>query len=246
VQAALATPELPLLLALTLGVGVIYGFAGFGAALIFVPVASSAIGPAAAVVMISLFGLSSMAVVLPRAWRVADRGAALTMLGAALLALPLGTWILSVAEEDALRWAVSGIVAATLAALLAGFRIEAAPGLGARLAVGAGSGALGGATGLVGPMVILFHLGRGRPAEVTRADTIVLLTLLGAALAPGLLLRGLVDGPTLWLGALLVPAYVAGTAAGQALFRPGRDRLYRGVAHGVIALAVLVGLPLWD
>ena len=243
--AALATPGLAALLALTVVVGLIYGYAGFGAGLIFVPVASVLIEPAQAVLSLSLFGVGSVLTVLPRAWAQAERSAALTMLAAALVALPLGTWALAATPEEPLRWAMSAIVGTTLVALVAGWRWRGEAGLGARLAVGAGSGALGGATGLVGPIVILFQLGRGQPAAVTRANTIVFLTLLSAALLPGLALGGLVNASALWLSLVLLPAYMAATCAGQASFRPEHEALYQRAAHAVIALAVLAGLPVW-
>ena len=72
------------------------------------------------------------------------------------------------------------------------------------------------------------------------------LTLPGVATIPAVLLHGLVGPGNLWLAALLMPLYMAGTWTGQALFTPGRERFYRGAAHAVIVLAMLVGLPLWD
>lgn len=242
---ALATPGLAVLAATALVAGVVYGFTGFGAALIFVPLASALVGPERAVLLMALFGLPSLAVVLPRAWSLADRRAAFVMLGAALVTLPFGLWLLVAAPEAPLRWGVCLVVAGTLAALVAGWRVEAEPSAAARLAVGAGSGLLGGATGLTGPIVVLFHLSRGQSPALTRANTILFLTLLSAAMTVGLALRGLFTVPSLWLAALLAPLYAGGTAAGQALFTPGREPLYRRAAYAVIALAVLVGLPVW-
>jgi hypothetical protein len=59
-------------------------------------------------------------------------------------------------------------------------------------------------------------------------------------------LRGLVGAEALLLALALAPVYVATTAGGQALFHPDRDRVYRAAAYGVIALAILSGLPLFD
>lgn len=244
-ETALATPGLAALAAAALVAGIVYGFTGFGAALIFVPLASAVVGPEGAVLLMAVFGLPSLAVVLPRAWGLADRRATFVMLGAALVTLPAGLWLLVAAPEAPLRWAMCGVVAVTLAALLAGWRVEAEPSPAARLAVGAGSGLLGGATGLTGPIVVLFHLSRGEGAALTRANTILFLTLLSVAMTLGLALRGLFDASTLWAAALLAPLYAGGTAAGQALFVPTREQLYRRAAYGVIGLAVLVGLPIW-
>lgn len=242
---ALAQPGLLPLIALTLLAGTVYGFAGFGSALIFMPLATLVLPPEVAVLQMALFGLGSIFALLPRAWAEAERPRVLLMLAAALAALPLGTWALARADIEAIRWAISAVVAATLVALMAGFRYRAQPRAPVLVAVGGAAGALGGATGLTGPAVILFNLSGPGSARQTRANTLVFLTLLGAALVPGLAMRGLVTVPALWLGLLLVPVYMAGGRLGQWLFRPERESLYRRTAYAVIAAAVLLGLPLW-
>lgn len=244
--AVLALPELAPLALLSIFVGVVYGFAGFGSALIFIPVASALVPPAQAILIMALFGLGSILTVLPRAWAEAERPQVLMMLAAALLLLPGGTWLLKVADPAPIRWAISAVVALTLGALIAGWRYRADPSSGARLAVGGAAGLLGGATGLTGPAVILFYLSGPGSTAATRANTIVFLTLLGAAILPGLALQGLITPAGLWLGLLLVPLYMAGNYAGQAMFSPSRDRLYRRIAYGLIALALVAGLPLWS
>lgn len=243
--AALALPGLWPLAAVTLVAGVVYGFAGFGSALIFMPLATAVVAPEAAVLAMAMFGLSSVVTVLPRAWAQADLRRVAPMLAAALLALPAGTWALARLDVGLIRWAISAVVAATLAALVAGWRYRGAPHPGALVAVGAAAGALGGATGLTGPAVILFNLAGSDGAARMRANTLVFLTLLGAALLPGLGARGLVTPAALWLGALLVPLYMAGSRAGQALFDPVREALYRRVAYAVILAALVAGLPVW-
>lgn len=241
---ALALPGLGWVLAAALAAGLVYGFAGFGAALIFVPIAAARIGPAGAVTLEALMGLASVFTVLPRALRQASLRDTGILLAASLVGLPLGTWLLAVADPVAMSWAISAVVALTLVALVAGWRRKTPDSTGALLGVGAASGALGGATGLTGPVIILFKLsGQGSAAEV-RAATLVFLTLISVLLFLALWLRGLVRLDVLWLGALVVPVYAMGALAGQALFDPRLERLYRRLAYGLIALAVLLGLPL--
>jgi uncharacterized membrane protein YfcA len=133
----------------------------------------------------------------------------------------------------------------TLAALVAGWRMRAAPGTTTRLGVGAATGLVGGATGLTGPVVILLNLGAGAPASVTRANTLVFLTLSALLLLPHLWLQGLLRPEALWLGLLLVVPYALGNRIGQALFDPGAEAIYRRVAYAIIAASALVGLPIW-
>ena len=168
------------------------------------------------------------------------------MLAASLIGLPLGTWALKVVDPDIMRWGICGAAALTLVALVAGWRRRTRDTPRALIGVGAASGALGGATGLTGPVMILFKLsGQGSAAEV-RAATIAFLTILSLLLLPALWLRGMVRVEALWIAVLIVPVYMATALTGQALF-PGRrdEALYRRVAYGLIALAVAMSLPVW-
>jgi uncharacterized membrane protein YfcA len=60
-----------MLAALTAGTG--YGFAGFGAALIFIPLATVFVAPGTAILAMALFGIGSAVSLLPRAWSEAER-----------------------------------------------------------------------------------------------------------------------------------------------------------------------------
>lgn len=242
---ALGQPGLALLLLTALLAGVVYGFAGFGAALIFLPVGARILPPEAAVAAFSLAGLASVVTMLPRTWREADRVATSRMILAALAAMPLGVWLLRQADPVPIRWAICLLVAVTLLAVLAGWRMRLPPGPGSRLGLGAAAGAVGGATGLLGPVVILVTLATGEGARQMRANLASFLTVVNAALLPMLWLQGALTARAAWIGLLLLPVYMAGTVLGAALFRPRWERLYRGLAHGTVAVALVAGLPLF-
>lgn len=243
--AALAMPGLGWVLVAALAAGLAYGFAGFGAALIFMPVASARIGPVEAVTLEACMGLASVVTVLPGALKRADKRDTGILLVASLIGLPLGVWLLKVVDPGLMRWGICAVAALTLVALVAGWRRKTQDTPGALLGVGAASGALGGATGLTGPVMILFKLsGTGSAAEV-RASTISFLTLLSMLLLPMLWLQGLIRAEALWMAVLVVPVYAVGALSGQGLFRPEREGLYRRVAYGLIGLAVVMSLPVW-
>ena len=242
---ALAVPGIGWVLVAALAAGLAYGFAGFGAALIFMPVAAARVGPVGAVTLEACMGLASVVTVLPRALKLADKRDTGVLLAAALVGLPVGTWLLKVVDPEAMRWGICVVAAGTLCALVAGWRRKTQDTTGALVGVGAASGALGGATGLTGPVMILFKLsGQGSAAEV-RASTISFLTLLSMLLLPALWLQGLIRVEALRVAVLVLPIYMAGALAGQALFRPEMERLYRRVAYGLIGVAVAMSLPVW-
>lgn len=113
-------------------------------------------------------------------------------------------------------------------------------------AIGGAAGFLGGVAGIPGPAVILFYMSRPLPIEVIRATILLFLfafdlLILGYLGAMGRLTMG---ATVLGLG-LAIPNMV-GNWLGSWLFQPERERLYRGAAYLVIAVAALSGLPLWS
>lgn len=226
--------------------GAVYGFAGFGAALIFMPLAIMVVAPEVALAALSISAISSFVTLVPGAWKVADRRAALTMLGTAVVFIPLGLWILVSVEIAGLRWAVSVIALATLAVLVAGWRYRGTPGPAAWVSVGAVVGTMGGSTGLNGPALILFQLGGQDEAARTRANTIIVLTCSGLAYLPFLALSGVLSADGLVAGASQLIPYGVGTLLGRRLFNPGREGLYRRVAYWIIGVAGVMGLPIWS
>lgn len=244
--AALAQPGLVWLATAILAAGLVYGFTGFGSALVFLPVAAAILPPEDAVAAFAVTALGSLVTMLPRTWPQADRRATAWMILAAIAAMPAGVWVLTRMDPVPLRWAICGVVAVTLAAVAAGWRLRLGSGPGPRLALGGLAGLVGGATGLIGPVVILTTLASGDGAGRMRANLASFLTVLNAALLPMLALQGALGPAALWTGAVLLPVYMAGNVAGAALFRPGAERLYRGLAYAVVAAALVAGLPLSD
>jgi hypothetical protein len=103
--------------------------------------------------------LASLVTVVPGAWKVADRPAVLTMIGACILFTPLGVLALRFAPPEAIQTGI-GIADAPDARRPPG-RVARAGGGGTGRAAGVGAlaGLTGGSTGLNGPPVILFNLG---------------------------------------------------------------------------------------
>ena len=131
-------------------------------------------------------------------------------------------------------------------ALVAGWR-RSAPGVArAVLGVGAATGFVGGLTGLMGPIAVLFQLSSQDGAARSRANVLVFLTVSSVLLLPLMALQGVITSGALWLGLVLTLPYGAGSLLGQRLFSPDRETLYRRVAYGIIAAAILLGLPIWE
>ena len=243
---ALQTPNAWMLVVAIVAAGLVRGFAGFGTALVFIPVATRVIEPAEATALMTITGMGALLVLVPRAWGVASKREVATLAVPAILCAPLGVLLLRIVPEVPLRWAVALAASLTLAALVSGWRYRGRVGRPGLAAVGASAGMLGGSTGLTGPPVILFYLAGPDRAAVVRANTILFLGALEFGVAGAILAQGLLTERALWLGAVLTALYMTFTAAGQALFSEEREALYRRVAYAVIGIAIAAGLPIWD
>src|SRR6202035_4001851 len=71
------------------------GFSGFGAALIFMPLASSMAAPRLVAALLLVIDIVAAAPLVPNAWRHADRKATAVMVCGALIGVPIGTYFLS-------------------------------------------------------------------------------------------------------------------------------------------------------
>jgi uncharacterized protein len=105
---ALAAPGLPVLLLAAFVAGTVYGFAGFGAALIFMPVATAFLPAPVAIAAFSLSAGAAFVTVVPGAWAVADRRTVLVMIAIAVVFTPVGVRALGAVPGEAIRTAVVG------------------------------------------------------------------------------------------------------------------------------------------
>ena len=242
----LVLPGLIWVVAITIVAGVVYGFAGFGAALVFMPVATVFLPIEMAVAAFAVTALASLVTVVPRAWHQADRRSVSLMVVLASLSLPVGLYILRTNDMTVMRWAVLGVTSITLIALIAGWRYAARPGLRARASVALATGLVGGATGLVGPIMVLFQLGGQDSIARSRANTLVFLTITGLLTVPMMALQGMLSPAAVALGLVLIIPYGLAARAGQALFDPSRQHLYRVIAYGIIGAAIILGLPVYQ
>lgn len=226
--------------------GVARGFSGFGAALIFIPLASFAVGPRVAAPLMLLIDFLPMIALVPGAWALADRREVAWLSLGVVAGLPFGVWLLAQADALTLRWLVAGVILALLAMAASGLRFPATPNRGATLGVGAVAGVLAGVALVPGPPVMAWLLGRRLPPATLRAAFNLFLAASGVLTALGFALAGLFT--TALVAPLLVagPIYALGTVIGARLFRVVPTLLFRRICYALIAAAALLSLPVLD
>ncbi|MFC2969150.1 TSUP family transporter [Acidimangrovimonas pyrenivorans] len=225
--------------------GLVRGFAGFGSALIFMPFAGMVLPPFSALAVLATMDLVGPIPNLPRAWR---EGAPkeVAWMGLGLIAtLPLGYLVLAAIPVAAFRTAVSLIALALLGLLISGWRHDLPASRPVLSAAGAVSGFLTGSTGIAGPPVILFLMAGRRTAADVRANLLLYLFLVDVGTLALMALVGRLSWSAVLVGAGLIVPFTLANIAGAAMFRPGRERLYRRIANVIIAASALAGLPIW-
>jgi hypothetical protein len=233
-------------IAAALVAGLARGFSGFGAALIFIPLASAALGPRAAAVLLLLVDNVTALPLIPPAWRLAARREIAVMAAGALVGAPLGAAVLLRLDPLALRWGMCLLVVAMLALLASGWRYRGRPRFGLSVAIGAVSGFCSGAAQMGGPPVVAYWLGGAVPAARVRANIVLFFAVTGLISAVVYAAGGLFSLTLLAVAALIAPAYGAGIWAGSRLFGRASEAGFRRACFVLIALAGLLGLPLWD
>lgn len=225
--------------------GLARGFSGFGAALIFIPLASALLGPRVAAPLLLVVDNILAAPLIPAAWRQASRREVATLAAGTLVGAPFGAWLLLHGDPVTLRWAMSALALAMLGLLASGWRYRGTPSGSASLGVGLAAGLCSGAVQMGGPPVVAYWLGGAIPANRVRANIVLFFAASGAISAAVYLLGGLLTVEVLRLALVVGPAYGAGLWAGSRLFGLASERLFRGICFALIAIAAVLGAPVW-
>lgn len=241
-----AARTLALLAATAFLAGLARGFSGFGAALIFMPLASALVAPqVAAPLLLVVDGVLALGLV-PRAWGRADRREVATMSLGALAGIPAGTWLLIRLEPVPLRWAIAALTASFLVLLLSGWRYRGRPAASLTVAVGALAGLFSGVAQAGGPPVVSYWLGGATAAAAVRANIVVYFLISTALSFVSYLAGGLLTGAVIGLALVTAPAYGGGLLLGSRLFGLASEAVFRGICYALIAAAALAGLPIFD
>jgi uncharacterized membrane protein YfcA len=226
--------------------GTARGFSGFGAALIFMPLASSVAPPRLVAALLLIIDFVAATPLVPNAWRQADRKATAVMVLGAAVGVPIGTWLLSRLDPLTTRWIISGFVIALLALLLSGWRYHGKDHAAVSVGIGALSGFCSGLAQTGGPPIVGYWLGRPIETKIARANILLFFGASDVFSGVSYALSGLITSDAIRLALVVGPIYAAGVGLGAMLFGRARETTFRSVCYALIALAVITGLPLLD
>lgn len=234
-----------MLLPLALVAGMARGFSGFGAALIFVPVAARLIGPQQASPVLLI---TDAIVALPMIWKVwplARRRDVAWMALGSFIGIPIGTYILKTGDTQFLRWMIAALTGAMLALLLSGWRYHGRPHGFLTSCVGAVSGLFSGIAQIGGPPVVAYWLGGDTKADVMRASTFLYFAIGSTLTIVSYGIGGLLTEPVFKLSLMVLPFFAFGLWIGNHMFGFASENYFRRICLALIALSLFVSLPLW-
>ena len=222
------------------------GFSGFGGALIFVPLASSVVGPKLAVPLLLIVDVVLTPGLVPKAWRNADRPNVALMADGAGVGGPPGTPLFTHADAVGNRRAIVAIVVMLLALLMSGWRYHGRAPAGMTVAVGMTSGLFSGAAQVGGPPVVAYWLGGAFTPQMVRANIVLYFAISSVLSIASYLAAGLLTWQSIQLSILIGPAFGLGLFAGTRLFSRANEATFRRICYGLIAASAIIGLPTLD
>ena len=218
------------------------GLAGFGMAILLVPVLGLAIPPTEAVVTANWLGIFIGLVGL-RAMLGASERSAFTIAGLAMVATPLGVWLLSVTDPALARLLIALVALVAFALVLLPKRPDGHQPSGIETGgTGIACGVLTGFAGMPGVPVVPFYLRRQIAPQLARASMMTIFLATSVAGVGSAMALQVATWRELLLASLLFPAVLAGNWLGNKAFGKVSDAAWRtfvGLVLGLSALAAL-------
>lgn len=245
-SAAAADPRFLFAVGVAVVAGLVRGFAGFGSALIYMPLVSAVYGPQIAAATLLLFDAACSLPFSLHAFPQCNRREVSWVALAGAIAIPFGVMALLYVDALILRWFIAVLVLFALGVLVAGWRYHGRPTVAASLAAGAMSGFGGGSVQIGAPPLLLFWLGGENNAATVRANIMIYFIMQGALTIALYLYSGLFSLRVLVLAIMIGVPFTLAMAAGTYWFHGSSDGLYRKVAYVIIGFAGLASLPIFD
>lgn len=227
--------------------GLVRGFTGFGFAMVFVPIATMAIAPVAA---IGLVWFVDAPFALPLAAKSAGKAEwreVIPLLVGATALLPLGVFLLTYLDPVAVRWLTAVTILCAVAALASGWRYRGRPTMPLSVAVGAASGLASGFAGLGGMPLAIFWLG-GHHTDIRQMRHNLMAYFALSSFVSGAVLawNGVLTLAIMRQAILLLIPYGLGILVGARAFHLASEALFRRAGYAIIAAAAVLALPLFD
>ena len=239
------SPEFWIVAAVAFVAAAVRGFSGFGAGLIFMPVAAAMLGPKTAAGILYIIDTILILPFVVKAVGRAEWHDVLPLAIGGMIAVPVGVWALVHLDPVLLRWGLSITILASIGALALGLRYRGPTRVPLSLGVGAIAGFLSGAVQIPGPPVLIYWLGRQVVSATMRANAIVFFMFTTIVSGIGFLYSGIFTPDVLTGSLALFPVYAIGILGGSLLYGRASEATYRAIAYATILASAIVSMPVF-
>lgn len=204
-------------LAVTLFGGVASGIAGFGFALICVPLLLQIYPPQTVVAISILLSLLTGWIILPGVWRQIRVATVAALIPWAILGVFAGVALLRILDVAQIKLVASLVVAGFALSMLRGWSPPGADSPLATVVAGAASGTLNALTGVAGPPVVMLFVARNLDTHAFRTSIVAYFVLIDVAALAILVRVGEIGWTETRSALVLLPAAIVGTFVGRHL-----------------------------
>jgi hypothetical protein len=214
--------------------------AGFGFALLSMPLLSTIIGPPSALAVTSMVSIvnSGTTAVVSRA--DADRTLLRRLVVAAVAGMPVGLWLLESVSVRTMQLVISATVAVSAVLLGSGLRLRRV-GATTDIAAGLVSGVLGTSTGTSGPPIVISLQSRNMAASKLRATTATQFAATGWISVVLLSARGHVRREDVFVALAALPVLLVSWSIGARSFRRLTQTHYDALVVVLLLAAAAAG-----
>jgi uncharacterized membrane protein YfcA len=214
--------------------------AGFGFALLSMPLLSTIIGPPSALAVTSLVAIVNSGTTAIVSRTEADRTLLRRLVVAAIVGMPAGLWLLETVSVRTMQLVISATVALSAVLLGSGLRLRRV-GATTDIAAGLLSGALGTSTGTSGPPIVISLQSRALPAATLRATISTQFAATGWIGVVLLSVRGHVDRADVLVALAALPVLLVSWTIGARSFRRLTQTHYDALVVVLLLVAAGVG-----
>ena len=242
------------LLAIVAAGGIMRGFAGFGATMVMVPFLSLLMSPKEAVLLALSTDVLVMTPMFPKAAKKAEWKPVIPVVIGAFLGMPLGIWILVIANPETMRIIISILVIGCACLLLSGWTYKGQKTSLLSFCVGMFSGASNGASSIGGPPIAVYFISKGMPPITLRASLNVVAFIMEGVAAIAIYFAGNFNIKNVASIIILFPCMLLFAWIGSVIFRFADNNLFNKsilyfliIFGGYILISsypnIVIGLP---
>ena len=233
--------QLALAVIAALAAAFVRGLAGFGMAILLVPVLALAMLPVEAVLVTNCLAVMIGATEFVRLVRDAEKSA-LVISGLVILTTAPGLVLLAATPPDIARVLIAIAAMTAFGAVLFPVRPATPPGPAATGITGVLSGLLTGFAGMPGLPVVPYYVARDIARKVAKASMLLIFTVAALAGIGSGLAIGAFEWRFLGLALLLFPFILIGNRIGMAASGRVGDKAWRGFTAAVLGATALASL----